>query len=197
MKKENYIAKILILSCVFIPSVTLFWDIITVIFGYEKYYAVFQFSFAAYFTIFSVFLTKDMEHFNRLWENNERFRKCTDKILHVSGVFIVWFPRIMLLIAGAISDADSKKEVEINRIEAQKQIEQYDNAPVAVRTILPVGGLSLVMVILVGFNVFSEQVLSWVQEVLNTLVSLVGLWFVVMNVKENEMTDKGDTRESN
>ena len=44
---------------------------------------------------------------------------------------------------------------------------------------------------------FSEQVLSWVQEVLNTLVSLVGLWFVVMNVKENEMTDKGDTRESN
>lgn len=197
MKKENYIAKILVLSFVFIPSITLFWDIITVIFGYEKYYAVFQFLFAAYFTIFSVFLTKDMEHFNRQWENNEKFRKCTDKILHASGVFIAWFPRVILLFAGAISDTYSKKEVEINRIEAQKQIDQYDNAPVAVRTILPVGVLSLVMIILVGFNVFSEQVLHWVQEVLNTLVSLVGLWFVVMNVKENEMTDKGDTRKAN
>lgn len=53
------------------------------------------------------------------------------------------------------------------------------------------------MIILVGFNVFSEQVLSWIKEVLNTLVSLVGLWFVAMNVKENEMTDKGNTREAN
>ena len=124
MKKENYIVKILILCFAFIPSLTLFWDVLTVIFGYEKYYSVFQFSSAAYFTIFSIFLTKDMEHFNHLWENNERFRWCIDKILHVSGVFIAWFPRIMLLIVGAMSDADSKKEVELNKIEAQKQIEQ-------------------------------------------------------------------------
>lgn len=55
MKKEKYIAKILILCFVFISSIALFWDIITVILGYEKYYAVFQFSFAAYFTIFSIF----------------------------------------------------------------------------------------------------------------------------------------------
>ncbi len=52
------------------------------------------------------------------------------------------------------------------------------------------GTLSIVMIILVGFNMLSEQVLSWIQEVLNTLVSLVGLWFVAMNVKENEMTNQ-------
>lgn len=195
MKKENYIAKILILCFTFISSLTLFWDIVTVILGYEKYYSVFQFASAAYFTIFSIFLTKDMEHFNHLWENNEVSRMCIDKILHVSGVFIAWFPRIMLLIVGVMSDADSQKEVELNKIEAQKQIEQYDNAPVAVRTILPVGTLSIVMIILVGFNVLSEQVLSWIQEVLNTLVSLVGLWFVAMNVKENEMTSQVDNQE--
>lgn len=195
MKKENYIVKILILCFTFIPSLTLFWDVLTVIFGYEKYYSVFQFASAAYFTIFSIFLTKDMEHFNQLWENNEMFRWCIDKILHISGVFIAWFPRIMLLIVGAMSDADSQKEVELNKIEAQKQIEQYDNAPVAARTILPVGTLSIVMIILVGFNVLSEHVLSWIQEVLNTLVSLVGLWFVAMNVKDNEMTNQDHNQE--
>lgn len=192
MEKENYITKILILCLVFIPSLTLFWDIITVIFGYEKFYSVFQFAFAAYFTIFSIFLTKDMEYFKQLWENNSIICKWVDKILHISGVFIAWFPRIILLIAGAISDADAEIEVELNRIEARKQVTQYDNMPVAARTILPVGAVSLVMLMLVGFNVLSEHVLSWIQEVLNTFVSLVGLYFVVMNVKENEMTNQDD-----
>ena len=55
MKKENYVAKILILCITFMPSLALFWDIVTVIWGYEKYYSVFQFVSAAYFTIFSIF----------------------------------------------------------------------------------------------------------------------------------------------
>ena len=185
MKKDSK-AKILVLIVVFIFSLKLFWDIITVIFGYSKLYAVFQFSFSAYFTIFSIVLTKDMEYFKNLWERNEKIRKLTDKILHLSGKFMVWFPRIILSIVEVIFNGDLEKEIAHNKIEAQKKIEEYDNMPVAARIILPVGVLVLVMIVLVCFNVFSEQVLSWIQEVMNTLVSTVGVFVIAMNVKETK-----------
>ena len=90
------------------------------------------------------------------------------------------------------SNADIEKEAEINKIEAKEQIEQYDNMPVAARTILPVAVVTLAMAMLVYSDVCSEQVISWIQEVLNTLVALVGLFFVVMNVKETEVINQND-----
>jgi len=66
------------------------------------------------------------------------------------------------------------------------QIKQYDAAPLEVRAILPAGALSLVMIILVGFDMLPESVVSWIQEILNTLVSVVGLWFVIINAKEKK-----------
>ena len=183
---KDYRIKVIVLIFVFVLSQTLFWDIITDRYGYEKIYSIFQIMFTACFTILSIIFTKDKEHFYNRWENNEIFRKCMDKIFHVSGEIIVWFMESALLIGGVVGNTDPKKECEISKSEARKQIEKYDNMPVEARTILPVGAMSLVMIVLVGFNIISEQIWSWVQEVLNTIVVLVGLYFVIINVKECE-----------
>lgn len=192
MRENRYIIKVLILVFVFVPSHTLFWDIISIIFGYEKGYAVFQIMFAAYFTLFSIFLTKDMQHFNNIWEKNAGFHRCMEKILHVSGAFIAWFSRAIFILVEAFFCSDSNDELEINKIEAQKQIIQYDNMPIAARTLLPVGAISLVLIILVSFNLISEQILYLIQEVMNTMVSTVGFLFVVMNAKENEEVNQDE-----
>lgn len=186
MREERYKAKLMILILVYIPSLTLFWDVISLIFGDDKTYSVFQFMCATYFMFFSIFLTRDMEIFNNMWENNKMFRRIVDRILHISAVIIAWIPRGIMLMICAFSDVDAKSELEINKKGAREQINLYDNMPVAARVLLPVGLISIVMIVLVSSNVFSDMVLSWIQEVLNTLVSLVGLFFVAMNVKEKK-----------
>lgn len=42
------------------------------------------------------------------------------------------------------------------------------------------------MIILVNTKLFSENVFSWIQEILNRLVSVLGLLFVIINAKESE-----------
>ena len=194
MKKEGFRVKVLILALAFVPSLTLFWNIISLLFGDNKFYSVFQFMAGTYFTLFSIFLTKDMEYFNSWWKNNAKFRMWTDKVLHISGVITAWFPRTMFLLVEVFSNNDAKKEIELHKKEAKSQIEHYDNMSVQVRTVLPVGVISLVMLILVSFNVFPDLVLDWIQEVLNSVVSVVGLIFVVMNVKENELECGDDVK---
>ena len=196
MKKENYRLKVAILCFAFIPSLTLFWDIVTIIAGYRKCYMIFQFQYTASFTICSIFLTKDAEHFHSLLKNNVLVHKCVDKILHASSVIFVWSLKIFLIIPILMSsNADIEKEAEISKLEAKEQIEQYDNMPIAARTLLPVAVATLAMAVLVYSNVCSEQIVSLIHEVLNTLIGLVGLFFVIMNVKDTDLINQNNVAE--
>lgn len=182
--------KIILLIFTYIPSLTLFWKVVSTICGYGKVYSVFQFSFASYFTLFTIFLTKDIERFNLFWRKHVKGRIFFDKVLHFSAVFILEFQRIPLLIVEAISHDDVDKKIEISKQEIQKQINDFDDTPLAARTLFPVGVLTIIMIIFVEFNLVSEQMISWIQEILNTLVSVVGLIFVVANIKEDENLDQ-------
>ena len=93
---------------------------------------------------------------------------------------------LCILIPALISVHNTDKEIAECKQSADFQIKQYDAAPLEVRTILPAGALSLVMIILVGFDMLTESVVSWIQEILTTLVSAVGLWFVIINAKEKK-----------
>lgn len=93
------------------------------------------------------------------------------------------------------SNADIEKEAEISKLEAKEQIEQYDNMPIAARTLLPVAVATLAMAVLVYSNVCSEQIVSLIHEVLNTLIGLVGLFFVIMNVKDTDLINQNNVAE--
>ena len=190
MSTRRCAIKIFLLIFTYIPSLTLFWKFVSIICGYDKVYSVFQFSFASYFTLFTIFLTKDIERFNLFWIKHVKGRIFFDKVLHFSAVLILEFQRISLLIVDAISHDDVDKEIEISKREIQKQINDFDNAPLAARTLFPVGVLTIIMIIFVQFNLVSEQMISWIQEILNTLVSVVGVIFVIANIKEDENLDQ-------
>lgn len=186
MNKEKSSVKTVVLIIAFIPSLTLFWDIVTLIKGQEKIYPVFQFMFGAYYMLFSIFLTDDIHHFNGFWQKNPHIRGVFEKVLHYSAAAISWVMHLCILMPALISMHNTDKEIAECKQSATLQIEQYDNAPLEVRTILPAGALSIVMIILVSCDILPQNVISWIQETLNTLVSVVGLWFVIINAKESK-----------
>lgn len=67
---------------------------------------------------------------------------------------------LCILIPALISVHNTDKEIAECKQSADFQIKQYDAAPLEVRTILPAGALSLVMIILVGFDMLTESVVS-------------------------------------
>lgn len=173
----------MLLGIVFIPSLSLFWDIVAFLFGTNEFYIVFQFASAAYYAIFLIFLTKDMDYFNHLWENNRLFNIILNGLFHISGVIIAWLPRFIFAILYAFSNVDMKEAAKLDRIEAQQQIRQFDNMSVAARATLPVGVLTIIMIFIIGFNLCEEGTVSLIHDILNAGVSLVSLFFVLINVK--------------
>lgn len=189
MNKEKSLVKTAVLIIAFIPSLTLFWNIVTVVNGPSKFYPAFQFLFATYYTLLSVFLTDDIHHFHNFWKKHPYLRYVFEKVLHYSASVISGIMHLCILIPTIMSVHNTDKEIAECKQSAALQIKQYDAAPLEVRTILPAGALSLVMIILVGFDILPESVVSWIQEILNTLVSIVGLWFVIINAKESKNED--------
>lgn len=186
MNKEKSSVKTAVLIIAFIPSLTLFWNIVTVVNGPSKFYPTYQFLFATYYTLLSIFLTDDIHHFNDFWRKHPYLRCVFEKVLHYSASVISWIMHLCILIPALISVHNTDTEIAECKQSAALQIKQYDAAPLEVRAILPAGALSLVMIILVGFDILPESVVSWIQEILNTLVSVVGLWFVIINAKEKK-----------
>lgn len=186
MNKEKSSVKTAVLIIAFIPSLTLFWNIVTVVNGHGKFYPTYQFLFATYYTLLSIFLTDDIHHFNDFWRKHPYLRCVFEKALHYSASVISWIMHLCILIPALISVHNTDTEIAECKQSAALQIKQYDAAPLEVRAILPAGALSLVMIILVGFDMLPESVVSWIQEILNTLVSVVGIWFVIINAKEKK-----------
>lgn len=184
MKKEKYVLKKIILFLTFVPSLTLFWDIVSAICGYKQVYTVYQFSCAAYFVLFSIFMTKDIEHFNSFWEKHVKWRIVFEKLLHFSAVIIACLPIAFMMIPLLFSKDNLEEDVKVWKQVAGEQIKEYDDAPLIVRTVLLVGVLTLIMIFLTNSNILTGSTVSWIQEILNTLVSLVGLLFVIVNAKE-------------
>lgn len=50
--------------------------------------------------------------------------------------------------------------------------------------LFPIGVISIIMIALISFNVFTETVICWIQEILNVGVSIVDVIFAVINTKE-------------
>ena len=188
MNKKIGNLKTFLLIITFIPSLTLFWNIVTIVTGAKNIYLAFQFMFASYYTLFSIFLTADIFYFNEFWATHPRIFSFFKKILHLSGVFIAWIPSIVYLLPLAISDCSSKKDFEEIKQLVKTQIQEYDSSPIEARTLLPVGALSLIMLVLFQLSIFPETFLSFIQEVLNTIVSGIGFIFVAVNAKESTHT---------
>lgn len=186
MNKEKSSVKTAVLIIAFIPSLTLFWNIATVVNGPSKFYPAYQFLFATYYTLLSIFLTDDIHHFHNFWRNHPHLRTVFEKVLHYSASVISWIMHLGILIPALISVHNTDNEIAECKQGAALQIKQYDASLLEVRTILPAGALSLVMIILVGFDILPKSVVSWIQEILNTLVLAVGLWFVIINAKEKK-----------
>ncbi len=182
MKKERNKINTLILFTTFILSQSLFWKLISLATGDNIEYAAFQFSFAIYFLLFSIFLTGDIDYFNSFWAKRNKLRRVCDKMIYYSGFICFWVIRIGLLVDKIFMHKDIRRELEVSKKEVAEEMRELEEMPLIVRMIFPVGVLTVIMLTIV--YIVPECVVIWIQEILNSLVSVVGLLFVVVNAKE-------------
>lgn len=185
MKQLNSNIKTVALIVLFIPSLNLFWDIISLFWGHKQIYIVFQFLFASGYTLLSIFLTNDNIYFEIFWERHQKLKAFFIKIQHISILLIIGiqtFAQIIPTIFENESDnsAERKQYLEC----ARKNIRKFDEMKFGTKMLFPVGVISIIMIALISFNVFTETVICWIQEILNSGVSIVGVIFVVINTKE-------------
>lgn len=67
---------------------------------------------------------------------------------------------------------------------ARNNIRKFDEMKFETKMLFPIGVISIIMITLISFNVFTETVICWIQEILNVGVSIVGVIFAVINTKE-------------
>ena len=111
MKKEKSSVKTAVLIIAFIPSLTLFWNIATVVNGPSKFYPAYQFLFATYYTLLSIFLTDDIHHSHNFWRNHPHLRTVFEKVLHYSASVISWIMHLGILIPALISAHNTDNEI--------------------------------------------------------------------------------------
>lgn len=182
--KENYLVKLLSLLITFLPSQTLFWKIVTVLFGENEIYITQQFLFACSFTIGSILLTEDIELFNSFWIKHPRGRIIFDKILHYSTVAFLSIPKAVMWIL-CIDRKNGKEEYIRYKQELQMKVEEYDNMSLLIRTLFPAGLLTIIWGSLLSFNILPINAQEWISEILSFFVSVIGFIFVVANIKKD------------
>lgn len=175
-EKKAYIIKISVLCFTFVLSRTLFWNIVSMICGENELYLVGQFMSESYFAIFSIILTRDVEYFNDFWKKNPKWDAFISKILYFWGVlleimFAAWF------------GVDVKQKSETDKIKVQEQIKAI---PIEIRIFIFVAILSVIMGATIIFDIFSEEIISLIYDILDIIVSMIGLWILAINVKESE-----------
>lgn len=181
-KNEVNKVKILFLIFLFIPTQTLFWNIVSEIEGHEKYYTVIQFVFAAVYSIYLVLITRDRILFDKFWDKHPIIKKINTEIQHCCiaiWVFICYFPFVVLEL---LSFDRGKQEVKKCIGEAKQQYQELILKSNIVKTIFPIGVIALTMIFLIIFEIFPEKTLNWIQEIINMGVSLFGLAFVIANL---------------
>lgn len=180
--KEKHLIRVITLLITFIPSQTLFWKIVTLLFGKNEIYIAQQFLFACSFTIASILLTEDIELFNSFWERHPIGRVIFDKILHYSTVAVLAIPKAMMWIL-CIDDKKRKEEYECYKKELQSKICEYDNMSLIIRSLFPAGLLTIIWSLFLSLNIISLTAQEWIGEILSFAVSMIGFIFVVANVK--------------
>lgn len=111
MKREKITIKAIVLIIAFIPSLNLFWDLVTWIRGYREHYTAFQFMFAAYYTLLSVFFTSDRKRFNSFWEKYPKLKNYYERILHCCAVVITSIPKYAMIILALFSSDNCRCKV--------------------------------------------------------------------------------------
>lgn len=186
MKNEIYKVKAIILIMTFCFSLTLFWNVLALVFGDNKFYIVFQCMFAAYYTLLSVFLTSNIRYFRKFWEKHTVLKVILDKVLHYCAVIMFSMMTLLLIIPDVLFGRYKKEYGEIDKQETEKKIKDCDSMTLEARTLLPVGILVIIMIIFVGLDILTEQWIFWIQEIVNALVGIISLVFVIVSVKSEK-----------
>ncbi len=185
MNQTNSNTKIVSLIVLFIPSLNLFWKVISLFGEQKQIYVVFQFMFATGYSMLSIFLTNDNVYFERFWERHQKLKSFFVKVQHISILFLILIQTLAQTLPTIFEiGSDSNKERSQYLECAKKNIKKFDEMRFGTKMMFPVGTISIIMILFIRFNVFSETVICWIQEILNTGVSIVGMLFVIINAKE-------------
>lgn len=184
--KSNILANMTILIIAWLLSNSLIWDLLYRIRPCD-FYIAYQFLISAFFTVFSIMVTKDSILFRRFWDKHLKMKKFMGIIIRYCAVFLYGIPYLAGTIGGAVSE-EERKEAWKN---VKKKVGAVDKMPLVKKSFLIPATLFFFWV--VGISVFgmSKELSEWLSDILETIVSFVSIPFLYCSVKEYAMEKVG------
>ena len=181
MKQNNKTVNILILILTSIPSLTLFWNIVSIFQEVQPWYTIFQFLSTASFTYFSILFTDDHKFVLETFNKYPILRKKLEKLENVSIHIFVFIKYFFVSIPIIFSSEERIEEIKAIKKDARSEVVTINEYSSTTKFFFVIATPSLIMMVLCFF--IPQVYLSWIQEILNTIVSVVGLYFVIKNLK--------------
>lgn len=180
--KSNILANMIILIIAWLFSNSLIWDLIYIIKPCD-FYIAYQFLASAFFTIYSIMVTKDSVLFSQFWAKHLKMKKVMDIIIHHCAVFLYSIQYFSGVIVCGFSEQEKKEAWE----NVKKKVESVDKMPLIGKSFLILAVLLLFWV--VGISVFGmpKEISEWLSDIFETIVSFVTIPFLYCSVKEYEM----------
>lgn len=188
-KKKITSATIVMLCLLFAFSLSIIWDVIRCVQStdqYYRYFPLFQSLFLAGYTWASIATTNDIQAFNRFVEAKSRRKRWISKMAHWCAAFIFVLPVLIMWAIDVAFNRGSKRERKRYWDDLKRKLADFDTKPFIVRTFAIPASIILTVNILIAANVLTADLIPIVQNIIDALVSFVGLTFVLVNVKEKQ-----------
>ena len=170
----------------FVLSLSLTWNIVGIVQPANKYYRLFplaQSLFLTGYTWMSIISTSDIEVFNGFVEATSRRKRWIGKLAHLCAAFIFGLPISIMWLIDVLFNSRSKHDRNQYWKNLKQKLNDFDTKPFIVRTFAIPAAIILAVNILILLNVLPDNLIPIVQNVIDALVSFVGLALVLANTK--------------
>lgn len=190
-KKNSTSATIVVLCFLFTFSLSIMWDCIRCIQSTDQYYRYFpliQSLCLAGYIWTSIAATNDIQVFNRFVEAKTRRKRWIERLTHWCAAFIFGLPVLIMWGIDVAFNHGSKRERKQYWDDLKHKLADFDAKPLIVKTFAIPASIIMTVNILIAINVLPENLIPLAQNIIDALVSFVGLIFVLVNVKEKQNT---------
>ena len=186
-KKNGASATTVTLCFLFMFSLSIIWDIIRCIPSagqFYRYFPLIQSLFLTGYTWASIATTNDLRVFNRFVEAKSRRKRWIGKLAHWCAAFIFGFPVAIMWGIDVTFNRGSKRESKRYWNDLKRKLADFETKPLIVRTFAVPASIILIVTIPIAIKVLPKNLIPIAQNIIDALVSFIGLTFVLVNSKE-------------
>lgn len=186
-KKKTKSATSFVLIMLFAFSLSLTWDIIKLVDQLDRYARLMplvQSLCLAGYIWMSMVSTNDIQIFNDFIEATSRRKRWIGHLARNCAYIVYGLPFLIMMLVEVFSVRGREHRIKQYKNDLKRKLEDFDTKPLVVRAFLiPATIIFVVNILLVG-NLLSDNLVPIVQNGIDALVSVIGLAFVLANVKQ-------------